>query len=403
MKNILTASQVESLYKKPVEGKYLDGSNLYLFVSKAGNLSFRYRVRIPGGQVTWVTIGKYPIVTLAEARDTAFEYAKIIAKGITPKEFYQRQNSLNLKFSILAEEYIQHRLPLVRKKEDSKNQELRSINNELVARIGDIKLNDLNTEVIHKKIIQPKVHDSPAAVKRNLITLNQLLRYALELGYINSNPIDRINISTIYKDKARDRFLSFEELKKLLETIYKANIRTQWKYGIALLVHLGCRKNELMQAQWIQVDFQNAVFRLTDTKMNKPFRIPLSSQALEIFKKLYELNGDSKFVFTGNSIEKAPGHNTLNNILKFCETLLDEPFTIHDIRRSFSTLLGQMGFDFILIEASLNHQFRNSSSRPYFHHDYEIERKKLHQAWSDKISSLVGIELKEFAQFIERK
>ncbi|MBX9867727.1 MAG: tyrosine-type recombinase/integrase [Burkholderiales bacterium] len=387
MKHILTASKVESLYKNPKEGKYLDGDNLYLFVSPAGALSFRYRVRTPE-KTTWVTIGKYPVVTLAEARAQSLDYARIIAKGISPKDYYERQKSLNLKFSLLADEYIKYKLPLVRTKEDSRHQELRTINNEIVAKLGDIRLTELTTELIHKKLIQPKVHDSPASVKRTLITLKQLLRYAFELGYITTNPIDRINISTIYKDKPVERFLSFNEIYQLLTTIYKSNIRTQWKHAVALLVHLGCRKNELLQAKWEQVLFDDSVFHLHDTKMNKAFRIPLSTQTIHLFNELYKLNGNSEFVFTGANGINAPAYNTLNNILKFTETVLDKPYTIHSLRRTFASLLPTLGFDIIVVEAALNHEFRYGASKHYFHYDYFEERKKLHQVWSDKIESL---------------
>lgn len=393
MKNILTASQVEKLYRKPEEGKYLDGDNLYLFISKAGSLSFRFRVRTPD-KTTWLTIGKYPIITLGEARSQAIEYAKIISKGVSPKDYYERQNSLNIKFSTLAEEYKKYRLDLVRTKENSKKQELRTIENELVARIGDVKLNELTTEIIHKKIIQPKIHDSPAAVKRTLITLKQLLRYALELGYINANPIDRINIGALYKDKPRSRFLSFEEVGKLLTTVYKANLRTQWKIAVHLLILLLVRKNELMQAKWQQIDFENGIFNLDENKMNKPIKIPLSTQALKLFAILRELNGDSKYVFTGKNIKNPPCHNTLNNILKFTETLLEQPFTIHDLRRTGASLLPKMGFDFIVVESALNHEFRSGASRHYFHFDYFEPRRLMLAEWADKIDSLLSDELK---------
>lgn len=394
MKNLLTASKIESLYRNPVEGQYLDGANLYLFVSKTGSLSFRYRVRTPD-KTSWITISRYPLISLAEAREYALEYAKIVAKGLSPKEFFDFKKCLNVKFSILAEEYIQHRLPLVRLKENSRLQEVRTINNELVARIGDIKLSDLTPAIIHQKLINPKVHDSPASVKRTLITLKQLLRYALELGYITSSPIDRINIATLHKDKPRERFLSFDEVSKILTTVYKANIRTQWKIAVHLLILLLCRKNELLLAAWNQIDWEQGIFKLSGTKMNKPTKIPLSTQALKLFSILQKLNGDSRYIFTGKNINKAPCHNTLNNILKFTETLLDQPFCLHDLRRTGSSLLPQMGFDFIVIESALNHEFRHGASRHYFHYDYHSEKKSMLQAWADKIDSLLSEETRK--------
>lgn len=148
------------------------------------------------------------------------------------------------------------------------------------------------------------------------------------------------------------------------------------------------RKNELIQATWSQIDFENKVFNIPINKTNRPTRIPLSEQSIKLFEVLFQLNGDSEFVFTGQS-NKAPSHNTINNILKFTETVLEVPFTIHDLRRTGATKLQEEGFDMIVIEAALNHEFRNKSGISYFKHDYMDERRKMLEMWSNKIETLI--------------
>jgi len=387
MKHILKSTDVDRLYKKPVAGNYSDGGYLYLVVSAKGVLSFRYRVNLENAK-NWITIGRYPAVTLAYAREKALEYSKLVAQGINPKEYIERQKSLSITVAKLAEEYIAHQAPLVRKSEDSLAQLTRCINNEIVARIGNIKLNELTSEVIHKKLIQPKIKISPAAVKRNIITLKQVVKYAYEIGYINSNPVDRVNISTLYQDKVRERALSYPEISLLLNTIYKANIRTQWKIAIHLLLILLVRKNELLQATWDQIDFENKLFHIPVNKTNKPTKVPLSDNALKLFKILRELNSESESVFTGKT-SKSPCHNTLNNMIRFTETVLNESFTIHDLRRTGATKLQELGFDMIIIEAALNHEFRNKSGLSYFKHDYLEERREMLEVWSNKIEELI--------------
>lgn len=387
MKHILKSTDVDRLYKKPIAGNYSDGGYLYLVVSAKGVLSFRYRVNLENAK-NWITIGRYPAVTLVYAREKALEYSKLVAQGINPKEYLERQKSLSITIANLCLEYLQHKAPTVRKNENSLSQHTRCINNEIVTKIGNIKLSELTSEIIHKKIIQPKIKDSPAAVKRNIITLKQVVSYAYELGYINSNPVDRIDIASLYKDKVRERVLSYDELSKVLSTIYKANIRTQWKIAVHLLTILLVRKNELIQATWSQIDFENKVFNIPINKTNRPTRIPLSEQSIKLFEVLFQLNGDSEFVFTGQS-NKAPSHNTINNILKFTETVLEVPFTIHDFRRTGATKLQEEGFDMIVIEAALNHEFRNKSGISYFKHDYMDERRKMLEMWSNKIETLI--------------
>ena len=242
-------------------------------------LSFRYRVELDNKK-NWLTIGRYPAVTLARARDVALEYSQLIARGINPKEFFEKQKTLNIKIADLCSEYLEHKAPLIRKKEQSLKDLTRTILNEIVARIGDSKLSDLTSELVHKKLIQPKIHDSPAAVKRNIITLKQVANYAVELGYISTNPINRIDIASLYKDKVRERYLTFDELGIVLNNMYKANIRTQWKIAIHLLVLLLVRKNELLQSQWEQIDLSTAVFHLTENKTSRLNLTPLAGHKL---------------------------------------------------------------------------------------------------------------------------
>lgn len=396
MKHILRSTQVDSLYRKPVTGNYSDGGNLYLSVSAKGSLSFRYRVVI-GETRNWITIGRYPAITLAYAREKALEYSRLVAQGISPKEYQERQKTLGLDIASLCSEYLEHKAPTVRKKEDSLINHTRCINHEIVAKIGKVKLSELTTEIIHKKLIQPKIKDSPAAVKRNIITLKQVIRYAYEVGYINSNPVDRINISSLYTDRVRERVLSYAELGSLLNSVYKANIRAQWKIAVHLLIVLLVRKNELLQATWDQVDFKDKVFHIPINKTNKPTSVPLSDEVIKLFDCLRQLNGNEKYVFAGQS-GKPPCPNTLNQALKFTETLLDTPFTIHDLRRTGATLLQEMGFDMIIIEAALNHEFRNKSGVSYFKHNYLNERRIMLERWAEKINGLVAPELLPYNQ-----
>ena len=248
MKHLLQSTKIANLYKNPVPGSYPDGGYLYLLISSKGTLSFRFRVDLDSTK-SWITIGRYPAVTLTYARDEALKYSQLVAQGINPKDYLEKQKTLGITISKLCEEYLIHKAPSVRKNENSLAQLTRFIKNEIEAKIGSLKLNELTSEIVHKKLIQPKIKDSPAAVKRNIITLRQVVKYAYELGYINTNPVDRIDINALYQDKVRERVLSFAELGTVLSTMYKANVRTQWKLAIHLLAILLLRKNELLQAK----------------------------------------------------------------------------------------------------------------------------------------------------------
>jgi len=398
MRNILSATKVESLYTNPVPGQYKDGNRLYLIVSPKGVLSFRYRMELDGKR-NWITIGRYPAITLALAREKAINYSQIVAQGEHPKlhfkEVKKKEQELKRSIADLCAEYIEHEAPRVRKKEDSLKALIRIINNEIVAKIGAYKVSELTSQLVHRKLIQPKIKDSPASCKRNIITLNQIIRYGISLEYLPNNPLaDKILPSNIYKDQVGERYLSFEELEKLLNCVYKANIRTQWAIVLNLLILLMCRKNELLKSKFKDLILdENPRLSIPENKTNRPTEIPLSKHAVKLFEVLKELNGDSEYIFSSVHAGKHPSHNALNQVLKFAETLLDSPWTPHSLRRTGATQLEKLGVNFIVIECLLNHQWKDGSKKHYLQYGYWKERREALEMWSEKVQGLIKPEL----------
>jgi integrase len=390
MRDILKAAKVESLEKKPIAGNYYDGEKLYLCVSPKGKLSWRYRIEV-NSKRTWVTFGRFPQISLAEARALALEYSKLAVKGLNPREHLEKQKELNITITELCKEYMELKAPVVRKKPNSLADHMRIIKNEIIAHIGSYRLSELTLPLIQRKLIQPRQLDSPASAKRNVITLNSIINYAIDVGYLEKNPIPRKTITSIHKDGERERYLNFDELTIVLNAVLKSSIRWQFKACFVILLLTGCRKQEIMDTTFEQLSLSSETLYIPENKTNEPFQVPLPKQAIILFKILKEINGNFKYIFAGKSGGRT-GHNTLNQVLRFSGLLLSQPYTVHDIRRTYATTLSELNYTPDLIELALNHK-RKGMERVYQRSNLIEQRRIMGQKLADKIQSFVEPEL----------
>jgi len=153
--------------------------------------------------------------------------------------------------------------------------------------------------------------------------------------------------------------LTPEELQSFLRSVHASNIRRQFKIALQLILITLARKSELMLAQWKDVHVDDAEWHIPveNSKTGKPHIVYLSTQALMLFKQLKALAGNSQWVLPGRgTLAKPFAHNALNKALKVSLLGQEIPaFTIHDLRRTASTLLHEKGWPSDVVEKALNH------------------------------------------------
>ena len=399
----LKKTELDKLLKKPPEKnqELSDGKNLYLFVRTTGKLTFKYRIR-DYNKATWVTIGDYPFVTLDEARKKSLELKGMQVQGINPNHAKQFERSKQLTVAELATQYITERMPSVRTKESSQKQFIRAINNDIVAIIGNMLVKEVNVNNIKDKLISPKIaNGSPSVARRTLHNIRMLLDFAVEHNIIEYNPASKIRAVTIYRDKPRNRHLTFEEIKTFLKLVYEAQIKTQHKLAVHLSLILLTRKTELIHAKWDQIDFVNKTFTIKASKMGTQLRIPLSWQAIKIFEQLKPLSQDSEYIFIGRSGIKSPvSVTTLNWLIRPINQQMfgdntTNYFTVHDLRRTGATILADKGYSFDWIEVALNHR-KGGIKDTYNLSQIIKQREGMMQELADIIDSLIEPELKPY-------
>jgi integrase len=206
------------------------------------------------------------------------------------------------------------------------------------------------------------------------------------------NPVLALPMRHVHKAKSRDRALSPDEIRTFLVAAFESNIRRQFKIGLHLILLTMVRKSELLLARWEYVDLEQAEWHIPaeHSKTGKPHIVFLSRQSLALFKELQTLAGGSALVMPGRgSLSKPFAHNAINNALKVALKGQDIPaFTIHDLRRTASTLLHEDGWPSDVVEKALNHTIGGVRG-VYNRAEYEPQRRDMLQFWADYIEQLL--------------
>jgi integrase len=197
----------------------------------------------------------------------------------------------------------------------------------------------------------------------------------------------------VFKPKARERFLSPQEIRLFLRTVYHSNIRRQFKLSLHLLLITMTRKSELRLARWDHVDFDAGEWAITveNSKTGKPHIVYLSTQAKRLFEELKQLAGRSEYVLPGRGVIDRPfAHNAINKAMFQATQSLDVPhFTIHDLRRTSSTLLHENDWSSDVIEKAMNHNVGGVRG-VYNRAQYADQRRKMLQDWANYVDTLIS-------------
>ncbi len=218
--------------------------------------------------------------------------------------------------------------------------------------------------------------------------LKRMFDYALTCGLIQANPVMALPMQHVYRAAARGRALTPDEIRRFLHAMQASNIRRQFKIAFQLILMTLVRKSELMLEQWKDVHLDKGQWHIPveNSKTGKPHIVYLSTQAQTLLKELKPLASSSNWVLPGRgTLAKPFANNALNQALKQGQKI--PAFTIHDLRRTASTLLHEQGWSSDVVEKALNHTIGGVRG-VYNRAEYAEQRREMVQAWSDYIDRL---------------
>ncbi|MGE7199595.1 tyrosine-type recombinase/integrase [Brevundimonas naejangsanensis] len=392
---MLTDAALKNLKPKSKAYKSTDRDGLYAYVSPGGAISFRYDYRFNGRRET-LTLGRYGRggLSLAQARERLFEIKRTIADGVSPALEKQRAKR-RLKEAHSFEHVAQRWMDTAPMADSTRNMRRSIFNREVLPQwrtrlLSEITPDDLRA---HCKSIVDRGAPATAIHVRDIV--KQIYGWAILHGEKIDNPADGVGPASIATFRPRDRSLSPSEIRIMLSLLGDVATLPTIRLGLKFILLSMVRKSELQDGTWDEVDFENAVWSIPKARMkrSRPHNVYLSTQMVDILIALKTCAGNSKYLLPSRYDADAPmSRATFNRVTTAiadrakAQGLPLEPFTVHDLRRTASTLLHEMGFNSDWIEKCLAHEER-SSRGVYNKAEFEMQRRHMAQQWSDAVEA----------------
>ena len=396
---MLTDAAIKVLKPKEKLYKIVDRDGMYVVVQPSGAIVFRLDYRLNGRRET-LTLGRYGAagLSLARAREKVIDARRAIAEGRSPAQEKQREKR-RLQEAKCFGEFGERWLQEARMADSTRAMRRSIFERDILPAFRNRLLPEILPEDLRGLCAKVKERGAPATAVHVRDIVKLVFAFAILHGEKVANPADEVGPASIATFVPKDRSLSPGEIRIMLGQIEHVATLPTIRLGIKLILLSMVRKSELQDAVWDEVDFENAVWSIPKERMkrSKAHNVYLSQQMLDIFIALKTCAGNSKYVLPSRYDADAPmSRATFNRITTAVverakkEGLPLEPFTVHDLRRTGSTLLNELGFNSDWIEKCLAHEDGRSSRGIYNKAEYEHQRRHMIQEWSNLVDAWVA-------------
>lgn len=376
-----------------------DGDGLTFTLSAKGTAAWTLRYRY-AGKAKELTLGRYPDLSLAKARELAAEKRVQIRLGADVAEEKQAQKeaakvaAIRSKLGTVKALYDEFYERQIAERRKNPEQVAGVFALHILPKLGNKQVEDVRPADVDA-MLHPLVDRGVFRTAAKALQLTKaFFSYAMKRHIIASNPAAPFNWTDIGGETGpRSRVLSKAELVKFFKAMQDTpNFPAYSSAALRLLLALGVRKMELLTATWDQFDLKAAEWHLPadQTKTETAIRIPLSPWVLRILEEQKtRQHRNNPYVFPVQRIAPGKttrymGETTLNHALYMLQSDL-EPFTVHDLRRTARTHLAALGVAPHIAELCLNHKVKGIEA-VYNVHDYFAERRAALFALSDLLA-----------------
>lgn len=376
MKRIRFSDTAVSKAKQSIQDSELPA--LTLQVSSTGRKTFYCTKRMPSGQLFKKKIGCYPEISTKQAKAICQEWLALIAQGKNPTTANKQQSLENLKFfdawHIFEQRHIAHQKPKTRICYATVFKHLQAFGFSDMP-ITAVQKRDFS-RILHE--LQDKKRTANMILTYCRTFYNKLIEWEI-LPPEFKNPT--IGIKK-YAEKSRDRFLSYDELKRFFEALAEESLQWQAFFKLALLT--GIRRSNLQSLKWHQINFEEKTLTINcdESKTGVGQLLPLSQEAVALLLSLAELRKEkSDYVFP--SAKAAEGHinSPTKALQRICQRAGINDLRFHDLRRTFASWQALQGSSLLIIGRSLNHS-SIQSTQVYARLSIEPVRESIEKASS---------------------
>ena len=389
----LTDVQIRQAKPKQKPYRLADERGLYIEVAPSGGRWWRLKYRFDGREKR-ISLGVYPDVGLAAARERRDDARKLLAAGVDPSthrkaaKLARAETNAN-SFEIVAREWFER----WKRTKSSKHADkvIRRLERDVFPWIGRQPIAEIKpVELLNVlRRIEGRVVETAHRAKQNC---GQVFRYAVSTGRAERDiTADLSGALTPWKTK---HFASIVEPKKigpLLRDMYAYRGTFQTQCALRIAPHVFLRPGELRLAQWDEFNLDAAQWEIPAERMKRkrPHIVPLSKQVLEILRELEPFTGGDTYVFAGRRRGRPLSDGTLNKALRAMGYSTQDDITGHGFRAMARTVLDErLGFRPDWLEHQLSHTVRDPEGRAYNRTAHLKQRLRMMQAWSDYLDKL---------------
>jgi integrase len=364
------------------------------------------RFRDPGtGRTTRATIGKYPDISLAKARDRARDLRRSVARGENPVEEKRRarSESANQTFSHLAERYLNEHARRVKRSASADERNLRL---HILPRWGARRFSDIGRgDVI--ALIEGLIADSkPTLANRIQALISSIFTFAIDAALVEANPCARLRRRGV--ETRGERVLSDDEIRLFWAGIVRPPVSRRLGLALRLQLLLGVRPAEIAGMRRDELehfhDPARAGWTIPADRMEakRAHHVPLSSMARTVIAEALDLvPGDQPFVFASHKAVGAIRPNALPIAMqrfgRHLHTTAEggasswqaSPPSPHDLRRTVATRLAALGIAGEDVAAVLAHAAAGVTKAHYDRYDRAREKRRALMLWSEALAVIL--------------
>ena len=399
----LTDIQAKNAKPKDKPYKLADGGGLYLEVMPTGSKLWRMKFRQANGKENRLSFGKYPEVSIAQAREQRDAARRLKAESVDPGEAKRERARLATEksantFEKLAREWHTNRLPTWH--ETTARDTMRRLEQDIFPEIGQMPIGSVKHQHMIAALRKIEARGAHEIALRLKATCARVFSYANQQGIENINPA--ADMRDVLKPVKPGHFaaITADELPAFLEAMEKndARLYKPTRAALRLMLLVFVRTSELIETPWSEINLETGEWIIPWRRMKRgklavnpdttDHHVCLSRQALEVLRDLHTLTGGNKWVFPNQRDPQKPMSN--GAILMALKRLgYQNKMTGHGFRAlAMSTIKEKLGYRHEVVDRQLAHAQKDKVASAYDRAQFLAERRKMMQEWADYLDAV---------------
>lgn len=384
---MLTIKQIDAAKPKDKPYRLLDSNGLYLYVPVTGKKVWQLRYKLDGKERV-LTVGKYPLMSLQEARDKAWLAKKDVSVGVDPvkaKKLSVKDNS----FGSIYQEWYEHKKQVW--SDGYANELSHMFQDDVLPLIGGMEIHEIEPMQILEVIRRFEERGAMERANKARRRCGEVFRYAIVTGRAKYNPAPDLADAMKGYRKKNYPFLPADQIPAFNRALSGFSGSIVSRIATQVLQYSALRTKELRSMQWANVDFETRTITIAEDVMKgrRVHLVPMSDQVIALLETLRPITQPiSNFVFAGRNDKTKPISE--NAVLLVIRQIGYEGLASgHGFRHQFSTIMNEHEWPADAIEKQLAHANSGSIRGIYNHAQYMDKRREMMQWWADWVDEKV--------------